>query len=369
MHTESTLLDLEACITRYGKLIRQFHNRTCHALETYETPREFTLRTRRLARQAAKAAAPGPTTATGIIPLPPTGPALSKKRKKTYTFKRYKLHALGDTPTTIRIFGTTENYSTLRVSSLRFASETSECSPCSSPFQSELEHRNVKNRYRRTNKTRTATNQIAIMEVINRRLQSINRAVNRILKTEEKLKKRAHRARSTVKCRPAESYSMAKEPRHKIGISRFLQEHNGDPAVNVSEQYYLLSNRAYSPEITLDLLDSYSGIASGTSSLVSFGTNGMKAKKRRTRIKSASGLKSRATSSSNTPISNSTIRRTMYDGAKTLSVSERPKKTDPRALDAMSWSLRAIQTAPTLSGLLTSSAYTTSLHERSGTAS
>lgn len=113
LHTEDTLASLEAAITRYGQLIRKFATSTCPAFETVETPREYEARARRTARKAAKA-----TPVVSVASNTPRVDAVleqSGKAPKEYNLHRFKLHALGDVPTSIRMFGSLEGYSTMRV--------------------------------------------------------------------------------------------------------------------------------------------------------------------------------------------------------------------------------------------------------------
>ena len=90
MHMDSTL-DLLGAVTReFGYLMRQFHDRTSDEFNTAELPNE-------------------------------TGTRKSGGRsftKKKLNLNTYKFHALGDYVTTIRLFGTTNSYSTQLVSSI-----------------------------------------------------------------------------------------------------------------------------------------------------------------------------------------------------------------------------------------------------------
>jgi hypothetical protein len=100
LHTERTLSDLSGAIQTYGRLIRRFARTTCLAFKTQESPSEYQARMRRTAKM-------GPQ-------LEQEAPSRSKHMKK-FNLERFKLHALGDYPTTIRMFGTTESYSSIRV--------------------------------------------------------------------------------------------------------------------------------------------------------------------------------------------------------------------------------------------------------------
>jgi hypothetical protein len=124
MHTESTLTQMEKVTTIIGHQLRDFCNITCKAFETTELPKEAEGRarkeTRRRARRAPKSASQASHAPTEP-PVPAEEPlhaaAAPKKTKvKTLNLLVYKLHALGDYARTIRLFGTTDSYSTQIVS-------------------------------------------------------------------------------------------------------------------------------------------------------------------------------------------------------------------------------------------------------------
>jgi hypothetical protein len=98
IHTESTLTSFEHITKDLGTLIRYFATTTCEAFSTTELPRE---RSARLRRNAANS-----TSQTGGGGIKP----------RTFNLRTYKLHALGDYPKTIRERGTTDNYTSARVS-------------------------------------------------------------------------------------------------------------------------------------------------------------------------------------------------------------------------------------------------------------
>lgn len=88
MHTDSTLDILEAVTREFGRLMRQFRDKTSDEFNTVELPRE-----------------------TG------TKKGGGRSSKKTLNLNTYKFHALGDYVATIRLFGTTDSYSTQVVGS------------------------------------------------------------------------------------------------------------------------------------------------------------------------------------------------------------------------------------------------------------
>ncbi|KAG8958574.1 hypothetical protein FRC03_009004 [Tulasnella sp. 419] len=204
MHTESTLIELEAAIKNYGRLIRHFSRHTCAAFATYETPKEVQARARRAGRKEAKSTKQGTSSGRNITITRP---------QKQFNLERYKLHALGDYPATIRLFGTTESYSTQR---------------------SELQHTKVKGWFARTSKNHTAAKQMTAMDVIERRLQIIEKRVKQILSFEMQAPKAAISSRQ-----PQERFEMAKDPRQRITLGHLLKDHEGDPAVQYFWQHLM----------------------------------------------------------------------------------------------------------------------------------
>ncbi|KIO24714.1 hypothetical protein M407DRAFT_56451, partial [Tulasnella calospora MUT 4182] len=92
LHTDSTLSSLEVATRILGQHLRHFADHVANTVTARETPREQVAR----AKQAAKKASE-----------PHEGSSISNSAKeKPYTLDRYKLHALGEYPDQIRLFGT-----------------------------------------------------------------------------------------------------------------------------------------------------------------------------------------------------------------------------------------------------------------------
>ncbi|KAI6104250.1 hypothetical protein F5141DRAFT_1065063 [Pisolithus sp. B1] len=103
MHTETGLFHFDNSMTRLGNDIRKFADECCSAFRTYDLPRETAARARRQGSKIARG-----STTSAIVPKPvPVG-----CKQHTFNLATYKLHALGDYIQTIRLFGTTDNYST-----------------------------------------------------------------------------------------------------------------------------------------------------------------------------------------------------------------------------------------------------------------
>ncbi|PSS31922.1 hypothetical protein PHLCEN_2v2303 [Hermanssonia centrifuga] len=158
MHTDGTLSIFEATTANLGTLLRRFAAKVCNRFVTRELPSEEAARGRRTAakatqnkqkgRRQGKKAQDGGNAGTSTGSTEGQSPSVSHLKK--FSLTTYKTHALGDYPAMIRMFGTTDSYSTQT---------------------GELEHRRVKRFYGRTNKqnfTRQITKQHMREELIRR---------------------------------------------------------------------------------------------------------------------------------------------------------------------------------------------------------
>ncbi|KAK0496703.1 hypothetical protein EDD18DRAFT_1073804 [Armillaria luteobubalina] len=108
MHTDTSLKVFGGVTKEAGRLLRHFTNTVCKHFDTDETPTESAARVRREERDIAKAKKAGK--------MPSGKKKKRSKMKKKFNLSTYKLHAMGDYPWTIWQFGTTDSYSTQRVS-------------------------------------------------------------------------------------------------------------------------------------------------------------------------------------------------------------------------------------------------------------
>jgi hypothetical protein len=98
-------LDIQEFTTKdLGQRLRDFESATCSTFETHELKREAEARQRRQTKVATEHNASTP----GIM--------ITRKRK-IFNLNTYKTHSLGDYVRTIRMYGTTDSYSTEPVSS------------------------------------------------------------------------------------------------------------------------------------------------------------------------------------------------------------------------------------------------------------
>jgi hypothetical protein len=102
MHTDTTLDVFTDVTTSLGNSLRDFRDNTCSSFETRELERERAAWQRREEKK-------GPNGQPGSS----DGPVRNVTwRPKHLNLNTYKVHALGDYPSTIRLFGTTDSYTT-----------------------------------------------------------------------------------------------------------------------------------------------------------------------------------------------------------------------------------------------------------------
>jgi hypothetical protein len=109
LHTESTLTALENSTTRLGAAFRRFICITCEAYVTKDLPSEEAARGRRQAALAQKKGTSGKE------------PTKKKEKSSTssehkYNLQAYKPHAIPDYVPYIRLYGTTDGFTTQVVS-------------------------------------------------------------------------------------------------------------------------------------------------------------------------------------------------------------------------------------------------------------
>ena len=106
LHTDETLEIFERVTKDLCNRIRSFALDTCPCFATKELPREAQSRRRRQAQQN-----PGRSGRSHDL----ASHAGHGQRLKTLNLQTYKLHALADYPSQIRMYGTTDSYSTQAV--------------------------------------------------------------------------------------------------------------------------------------------------------------------------------------------------------------------------------------------------------------
>lgn len=107
LHTDLSLGWLHETTAAFGTQIRRFQKYTCSFFDTKELPRETATCSRR--RQKSKASDSAVPSSSTLQTTTPTTPGA---KKKIFNLILIKLHALGDYVPTIKMFGTSDSYST-----------------------------------------------------------------------------------------------------------------------------------------------------------------------------------------------------------------------------------------------------------------
>jgi hypothetical protein len=96
LHSETTLSVLDATFNILSRQLRKFRDFTCAAFNTMELPKEKAARERKATRECSSAG---------------NADARSSGRKgKKFNMNTYKFHAMGDYVRSIRLFGTTDSF-------------------------------------------------------------------------------------------------------------------------------------------------------------------------------------------------------------------------------------------------------------------
>lgn len=217
MHIDPTLDIMSEVTATVGNSFREFKKKTCDAFHTQELQREKEARERR--DQKKKKANDEPE-----LSLPEKS-SQNKRQPKQLELNTPKFHALGDYVSTIRRYGTTDSYTTQRVS---FQSTPYIALLTVDQHQSELEHRTSKARYVRTTG-----------RSIPRELSKIERRERRIRLIREKMRRSvAPTDLEEIINDPRAQYNMGKTQNSPVHIPTFLQKNDGDPAVKVSGSWF-----------------------------------------------------------------------------------------------------------------------------------
>jgi hypothetical protein len=96
MHSETTLSILDATFKTLCRQLRNFRDFTCTVFTTVELPKEKSARERKAARERLDSSN--------------RDPASGGRRVKKFNLNTYKFHAMGDYLQSIRLFGTTDSF-------------------------------------------------------------------------------------------------------------------------------------------------------------------------------------------------------------------------------------------------------------------
>ena len=210
MHTDSTLDIMERLTVRLAQQMRNFTSETCPSFVTKELHREAESRRRRGVQE-------GPAKSTH-------SPALNARRPKTLNLQTYKMHALGDYHNQIRMFGTTDSFSTQSVS---FHYAALRLLLMINHWQGELEHRVGKSRFTRTSR-----------KVFIPQLASIERRQERIRCIRAKMTATQAYRQDPVPNQPDMHHIIGRSQNFPENMLLFQSRNSDDPAVKVSNTVF-----------------------------------------------------------------------------------------------------------------------------------
>jgi hypothetical protein len=170
-------------------------------------------------------------------------PDSNARKLKCLNLKTYKYHVLGDYVSAIRLYGTTDLYSTQSVSCY--------LTLCLAPLiviQSELEHRKSKACFVQTNGQLTLL-QLSKIERRQSRIHMIRKKISRLSQ---------HKDPENVVNNPQAQYNIGKSENSPVHLPTFLQKNCGDPAIKASS-LVLFTHLRILISITLELFPQAEG--------------------------------------------------------------------------------------------------------------
>jgi hypothetical protein len=218
MHTDSSLKHWDEVTIALTNALCAFQQSTS-SLRTVETPRERAAR----ARRAQDRVGQGRRTNTDRL-----------SDVRLLNLSTYKFHALGDGPSMVRHFGTTDSYTTQVVRTRTYGFFHTHVTY----IQGERQHRVPKSMYKRTSKNRDATSQVTRQDQRKRNLIEIAGRVPRLLPPS--FKKQAHGRHQGISFLSEQDllqhHIIAKDTKKSIHLSTWLNEPEQaqDPAYRVS---------------------------------------------------------------------------------------------------------------------------------------
>ena len=214
MHTDEILEILERVSARLGSQLRTFANETCPSFSAQELCHEADSRKRCQAREGKNGMAQ--TRGTSAI-------TTGDRHSKVLNLRMYKLHALGDYPTQIRMYGTTDSYSTQSVSCVGVM-----LTLLINYLQGELEHQTSKRRFMRMSH-KTFIPQLAAIEPHQAWIQCIRMQQEVLSATDPTPEALKHH------------HAIGKPQNDPQDINKFLQDNFDDPAVKVTSLIPLIT--------------------------------------------------------------------------------------------------------------------------------
>ncbi|KAK7442067.1 hypothetical protein VKT23_016343 [Stygiomarasmius scandens] len=203
LHSDTSLSMLDDYTTNLGKSLRAFEKLSAH-YDTKELPKEVETHQKRKTNKKKKDAAKGKGKRKANDDSEVIATSANVKR---FNLRTYKIHALGHYVHFIRLFGTTDNYSTQI---------------------GELEHRRVKRFYARTNKAFKYVHQVTAHERHTRIIQTLDCRLQEHSADPRVPFEHSDQMQPTE---PHLRYNISNDKSQWVGIHDFMNKNSGDPAV------------------------------------------------------------------------------------------------------------------------------------------
>jgi hypothetical protein len=242
VHIDDTLQLLDIATSAIGAQLRDFRDTICVKYDTHELSKEMLARRRRNSQKIRI----GETTteiqeggnahmSSSSLRTNNTRNHSETRKQRKFNLNTYKFHAMGDYVESIKRFGTTDSYSTETVSRFIIPSYKGQTLM---QIQSELEHRTVKARYRRTSK-KDHIQQLTQIERRQARVHNIRRRLKGPGESSvsQKDSKNDNTAGELLSSLPDSSqYVIGNNQNSLIDIFDFCRRHVHDPAAAVSDR-------------------------------------------------------------------------------------------------------------------------------------
>ncbi|THV05634.1 hypothetical protein K435DRAFT_816329 [Dendrothele bispora CBS 962.96] len=211
LHSEKSLDLLDKTTTELGRLFRNFEKNACQAYRTKELRKETAAQERRNAKSAEKGRTAGGKGKRKRKDEDEQDQQAGASPLRSFNLSTFKFHALGHYIRFIRLYGTTDNYSTQI---------------------GELEHKRVKRFYSRTNKTFKFVRQIAAQEKRKRIIQNLKTSFEKQVTPGETTPTVSFQHSDALPPTPPElRYKISNDNSQYLNIFEWMNSHEDDPAV------------------------------------------------------------------------------------------------------------------------------------------
>ncbi|THV03577.1 hypothetical protein K435DRAFT_817199 [Dendrothele bispora CBS 962.96] len=209
LHSETSLDLLDQTTTELGRSFRNFESNICPAFQTKKLPKETAAQGRRKAKSGETEKGKGKRKHRDEDEAE-AGNHQAGAASARFNLSTFKFHALGHYTHFIRLYGTTDSYSTQT---------------------GELEHKRVKRFYRRTNKTFRFVRQIAAQEKRKRILQNLKASFENFAPRSTSPTVPFQHSDVLPPTPPELHYKISSDNSQYLNVFELMNDHENDPAV------------------------------------------------------------------------------------------------------------------------------------------